>query len=84
MGFSLAPWSRSCPGQVLDGPQPLRLGMAVINREGVFLLAACLTASLLKLSALVEADEDDDAWLLPFHHKAFLVLPVPAPLYLSR
>lgn len=57
--------------------------MAVINREVFSLLPACLIASLLKLSALVEADEDDDVGL-PFHHKTFLVLLVPAPLYLSR
>lgn len=53
------------------------------NREVFSLFLTCLIASLLKLSALVEADEDDDVGL-PFHHKAFLVLPAPAPLYLSR
>lgn len=83
MGFSLAPES-FLPWTGLGwAAASLRLGMAVINREVFSLLAACLTASLLKLSALVEADEDDDVGL-PFHHKAFLVLPVPAPLYLSR
>lgn len=56
--------------------------MAVI-KEVFSLLPACLLASLLKLSVLVEADEDDDVDL-PFHHKTFLVLPAPAPLYLSR
>ena len=43
------------------------------NREVFSLFLTCLIASLLKLSALVEADEDDDVGL-PFHHKPFLHL----------
>ena len=82
MGLSLAPelflpWTGL--GWVAAS---LRLGMAMI-KEVFSLLPACLLASLLKFSALVEADKDGDVGL-PFHHKTFLVLPAPAPLYLSR
>lgn len=52
------------------------------DQGSVFPSSRLPPSSLLKFSALTEADKDDDVGL-PFHHKTFLVLPATAPLYLS-